>query len=46
MLSAMVGVLLAVVGWVQWQSMFAALLFGFLAYQSFAMLQGYSGRGR
>ena len=46
MLSTMVGVLLALVGWVLWQSMFAAFLFGFLAYQSFAMLQGYSGRGR
>ena len=46
MLSAMVGVLLALVGWVQWHSTFAALLFGYLAYQSFAMLQAYSGRGR
>ena len=45
-LSVMVGVLLALVGWVLWKSIFAALLFGFLAYQSFAILQGYSGPRR
>jgi len=45
MLSVVTGTLLAVVGLVQLGSIFMAMLFGYLAYTSFATLQVYSGRG-
>jgi Zn-dependent protease len=43
-LSTAAGAALAIVGWTQLHSVFAAVLFGYLAFQSFAMLQAYSGR--
>ncbi len=45
-LSVATGVLMAAVGLVVLQSFFIALLFGFLAYFSYAALQAYTGGGR
>ena len=36
---------LAIVGVVQWHSLFVGLLFGYMAYTSFTTLQAYTGRG-
>lgn len=46
LLSVITGVTLAVIGLLQWRSVFVALLFGYLAYTSYATLQAYTGRGR
>jgi len=45
MLSVITAGLLAVIGLVQLGSILMAMLFGYLAYTSFATLQAYSGRG-
>ena len=44
-LSTFTGAGLAVVGLVLWKSVFVALLFGYLAYTSYATLQAYGRRG-
>ena len=44
LLSILAAGLMAVVGLILWQSMFIAMLFGYLAYTSYATLQAYSGR--
>ncbi len=46
MISFVAATLLAVVALVEWQSLFSALLFGYLAYLSYATLASYGGRGR
>lgn len=43
-LSMITGAALAIVGLLQWGSVFVALLFGYLAFTSYVTLQGYSGR--
>lgn len=43
-LSAITGVALCVIGLVLWRSVFVALLFGYLAYMSYATLQAHTGR--
>ena len=45
LLSMFAGVMMAVVGFALWQSFYVALLFGYLAYTSYATLQAYGGRG-
>lgn len=44
MLSIFTAVVLAVVSLVQWREPFIAILFGFMAYSSYAALQAYQGR--
>ncbi|OHB72131.1 MAG: hypothetical protein A2V70_07430 [Planctomycetes bacterium RBG_13_63_9] len=46
MLSVFTAVAMAVYGLTQWQSVWVALLFGYMAYTSYTTLQAYSGRGR
>lgn len=45
MLSVFTGGALALFGLLEWHSFFVALFFGYMAYASYVMLQGYSGRG-
>ena len=45
MLSAVTATCLVVIAVVQWRELFVALLFGYLAYSSYATLRAYSGRG-
>ena len=44
LLSILAAGMMAAVGFIQWQSWFVALFFGYLAYTSYATLQAYSGR--
>jgi len=44
LLSLLVAAAMAVVGMTVWQSLFATVLFGLLAFQSYQALQAYSGR--
>ncbi len=44
LLSLLVAAAMAVVGMSVWQSLFATILFGLLAFQSYQALQAYSGR--
>ncbi len=43
-LSIIAAAALALIGLTQWKSLFVALLFGYLAYSSYATLQAYTGR--
>jgi stage IV sporulation protein FB len=45
MLSVFTGVVLAIYGLLEWGSIWVALLFGYLAYGSYATLRAYGGRG-
>ena len=44
LLSIFAAGLMAAFGLLQWQSLFIAIFFGYLAYASYATLQAYSGR--